>query len=120
METNHIEYTRPTSEIERPKFLPLLTEDDFCKAKYSQNDKRCYTARLLDIFLTENYPFVAAYKEFRLATMDYLYKHHSDDHASNAKQRAEAFNAVAKSLGYLQVDMQEFTDYMTTLTTKSK
>ena len=98
--TNHLKSTRRTSKGERPEFLPHLTADDFCKAKYSQKDKRCYTARLLDIFLDEEHPYVAAYKEFRLATMDYLYEFYKDDHAQTGEQRAEVFNAVAERLGY--------------------
>lgn len=76
METNHRSYTRPTLPHERPSCLPLLTEDDFCKAKYSYNDQRCYTARMLDVFLKDESPYVAAYREFRLASMDYMYAHH--------------------------------------------
>lgn len=107
METNHIEFTKRDG-IDRPSILPELTADDFCKAKYSHNDKRCYTARLLDIFLDDEDPYVGAYKEFRLATMDYLYKYHSDDHANNAEQRAKCFNEVAKSLGYKTVPSKEY------------
>ena len=103
--SNHLAHTRSTTSEERPATLPILTEDDFCKGKYSQNDKRCYTARLLDIFLSDDHPYVAAYREFRLATMDYLYKHHKDDHAATAKDRATCFNSVAQQLGYEQVPM---------------
>lgn len=99
MKTNHIDYTRTTDPEERP-VLQELTADDFCKARYSHKDKRCYTARLLDIFLQEDKPYVAAYKEFRLATMDYLYEHYNEDHATTAEQRAGVFNAVARKLGY--------------------
>lgn len=100
MKTNHIDYTRTTKPEERP-ILQELTADDFCKAKYSHLDKRCYTARLLDLFLQEDKPYVAAYKEFRLATMDYLYEHYNKDHATTAEQRAAVFNAVARKLGYV-------------------
>ena len=99
MKTSHLAYTRTTSLDERP-VIRELTAGDFCKARYSHNDKRCYTARLLDIFLQEDKPYVAAYKEFRLATMDYLYQHHKDDHASTAEERAKVFNSVARELGY--------------------
>ncbi len=99
MKTNHIAYTRTTTDEERPE-ISRLSEDDFCKAKYSHGDQRCYTARMLDVFLNEEKPYVAAYKEFRLATMDYMYQHHKDDHAGNAKDRSECWNTVAESLGY--------------------
>jgi hypothetical protein len=99
METTHLSYTRPTAFHERPK-LTRLTSADFCKAKYSHKDQRCYTARLLDLFLNEEKPYVAAYKEFRLATMDYLYANHNDDHASTGEERALCFNTVAETLGY--------------------
>lgn len=102
--TDHKRFTRPTTPDERPT-LPRLTADDFCKAKYSHGDKRCYTARMLDLFLNEEQPYVAAYKEFRLATMDYLYEHHKDDHASTAEERAACWNAVAESLGYELVEL---------------
>ena len=95
----HLDHTRKTTAEERPT-LYRLTEYDFCKARYSHKDRRCFTARLLDLFLQEDEPYVAAYKEFRLAVMDYLYEHHSDDHASTGKQRAKCFNEVALKLGY--------------------
>lgn len=98
--TEHKAHTRATTPDERPKTLPFLTEDDFCKGRYSHGDKRCFTARMLDIFLQDEKPYVAAYREFRLATMDYMYEHHKDDHASSGKERAEGWNAVARSLGY--------------------
>ena len=107
MITNHLSHANTTKFTIRPPFLPRLTEDDFCKGKYSQNSKWCYTARLLDIFLGDTY-YVEAYKEFRLASMDYLYKHHKDDHASTGRERAKAFNAIAESLGYELIPSSEF------------
>jgi hypothetical protein len=100
MITDHLSHTRPTTPFERPANLPRLTSNDFCKAKYSHNDQRCYTARMLDIFLNEEKPYVAAYKEFRLATMDCLYEKHKDDHANGAESRANVWNSVAEKLGY--------------------
>ena len=100
MKTNHLSHTRPTSPEERPQFLPRLSEEDFCKAQYSHKDKRCYTARMMDVFLNEENPYVAAYKEFRLASMDYMYENHCEDHASSGAQRAAGWNSVAESLGY--------------------
>jgi hypothetical protein len=110
MNTDHLSYTRKTTLEDRPpeNSLPRLTADDFCKAKYSYNDKRCYTARMMDVFLREEKPYVAAYKEFRLASMDYMYKHHKEDHAASGEQRAAGWNAVAESLGYTLVDHEKF------------
>jgi hypothetical protein len=103
---SHVDFTRKTAAMERPVLYRLYPED-FCKGKYSHRDQRCYTARLLDIFLNEAKPYVAAYKEFRLATMDYLYEFHKDDHAATAEQRAKCFNTVAEKLGY---ELQERDD----------
>jgi len=108
METDHISFTRKTTPEERPPCLPKLSAEDFCKAKYSYNDQRCYTARLLDVFLRDERPYVAAYREFRLASMDYMYHHHKEDHASNGEQRAAGWNAVAESLGYKLVPMEKY------------
>lgn len=108
MQTNHVEFTRTTTKQDRPEYLPFIAESHFCKARYSQNDQRCYTARLLDIFLDERCPYIAAYKEFRLKTMDVLYRHFKDDHASNAEQRAKCFNIVAQELGYDQLPMEQY------------
>ena len=108
IKTTHLAHTRATETHERPPVLPRLTENDFCKAKYSHQDKRCFTARLLDIFLREEKPYVAAYKEFRLACMDYMYQHHKEDHASCGSDRAKGFNVVAESLGYELVSMEEY------------
>ena len=110
MKTNHIDYTAPTFE-NRPFVLPRLTADDFCKARYSHQDKRCYTARILDVFLDDKKPYVSAYKEFRLKTMDYLYEHHGDDHASTAEERANVWNEVALSLGYTLVSMEAYQEW---------
>ena len=99
---DHATYTQSTIRTtNRPDFLPLLTEHDFVKAKYSHKDKRCYTARLLDIFLQDDEPYVQAYKEFRLMTMDVLYEWHSEDHATTGAERAAVFNEVARRLGYV-------------------
>lgn len=106
MKTDHKAHTRPTTSCERPK-IPRLTADDFVKAKYSQGDKRCFTARMLDVFLEEGNEYVPAYKEFRLAVMDYLYEHHRDDHAKTAEQRAACWNIVGESLGYEFLDASE-------------
>jgi hypothetical protein len=108
METNHLAHTRPTTPEERPQCLPKLTADDFCKAKYSYLDQRCYTARMLDVFLRDEAPYVAAYREFRLASMDYMYHHHKEDHAANGEQRSKGWNTVAESLGYKLVSMEEY------------
>lgn len=103
MYTCHLSFTPATIPEERPAKLPLLGETDFVKGKYADGDRRCYTARMLDIFLPVNGPqYVLAYREFRLATMDYMYEHHNEDHANTGATRAACFNAVAKALGYVQ------------------
>lgn len=109
MKTEHLLHTRRTTPEERPPCLPELTEDDFCKAKYSYQDKRCFTARMLDVFLNDELKhYVAAYREFRLATMDYMYENHKEDHASCGADRAKGWNAVATQLGYKLVPMEEY------------
>ena len=100
---NHIRSTRQTAPEERP-LMPLLRPSDFVKGKYSHKDKRCFTARMMDVFLREDEPYVAAYKEFRLAVMDYLYENHGDDHAATAEQRCKCWNEVARKLGYNQIN----------------
>lgn len=107
--TQHVANTAATLGVhERPKYLPRLSADDFCKARYSHQDKRCYTARLLDVFLEPECPYVEAYREFRLASMDYLYENHKDDHAGNGEQRSAGWNSVAERLGYELVDMPTY------------
>lgn len=107
--STHQSHAKTNSATIRPQMLPRLTEDDFCKGKYSHQDQRCYTGRILDVFLNDKiFYFVGAYKEFRLATMDYLYEHHRDDHAVTGAQRAACWNAVALKLGYRLVDMDEY------------
>lgn len=98
-EYDHKRSTRKTLPHERP-VLPLLEPEDFVKGKYSYGDKRCFTARMMDVFLVESNPYVAAYKEFRLAVMDYLYENHRDDHAATAEDRCKCWNEVGLSLGY--------------------
>lgn len=110
--TSHATHTAPTKgKFPRPKFLPRLTADDFCKARYSHQDKRCYTARMLDVFLDPRRAYVEAYREFRLASMDYLYEVHKDDHAGNGEQRSAGWNAVAERLGYELVDMKTYREW---------
>jgi hypothetical protein len=96
----HILSTPTTTEDERP-VVARLSPEDFVKAKYSHGNKHCYTARMLETFLPVDGPHhVLAYREFRLATMDYLYKNHGDDHASTAEARCLCWNTVAEQLGY--------------------
>lgn len=97
---SHKSHTPSTTTDQRPN-VSRLTPDDFVKKKYSHKNKLCYTARMLETFLPVNGPhYVLAYREFRLATMDYLYLHHKDDHASTAEQRCACWNSVADCLGY--------------------
>lgn len=102
MLTNHVDEV--TSVPRRPDALPKMTPDKLCKAKYREGDRLCYTGWLLELFLQDDNPYVEAYKEFRLKTMDLLYSKYSEDHASSAEQRAAVFNEVAESLGYTQYD----------------
>ena len=106
MLTNHVD-SAPTP-TRRPENLPRITPEDLCKAKYRDGDQLCYTGWLLHIFLQDDDPFPQAYKQFRLKTMDVLYARHSDDHASDAVQRAGVFNEVAESLGYNQIPTEEW------------
>lgn len=115
----HVTHTPATTSKNRPPFIPLLTPEDFCKARYSHNDNRCYTARMLDTFLDPRHPFVEAYREFRLKTMDYLYEHHRDDHAKDAVSRCKGWNAVAKSLDYDQVPISEYKAWLEAIIKKA-
>lgn len=100
LRTTHLASTPATTDDQRP-VVPWLSPSDFVKAKYSHGDKRCYTARMLDVFLPINGPhYVLAYREFRLATMDYLYANHADDHAATAEDRCKCWNTVATTLNY--------------------
>jgi len=101
MLTNHVDSVGEVKH--RPKTLPVMTPDMLCKAKYRDGEQLCYTGWLLELFLKEGKEYPAAYKQFRLKTMDVLYGRHSEDHANTAEERSAVFNEVAQALGYRQV-----------------
>lgn len=103
MKTEHVKDSRLPEIFERPETLPFITPNHLCKGKYGDGEGRhCYTGWLLELFLGDT-PYVEAYKEFRLKTMDLMYEVYSEDHAQTPQQRADLFNRCAKELGYKQV-----------------
>ena len=94
----HGEHT-PTGIILRPE-IPILYPYHFCKGQYTTSGKFCYTAWLIEIFLNRAFPFVQAYIEFRLVTMDVMYEKFGEDHASTPEERCDVYNEVASRIGY--------------------
>lgn len=112
MNTHHVESAGPIHS--RPYLLPELEAKDFVKGHYRDPDnpaRFCYTGWLLHIFLPNDphrRDYVAAYRQFRLATMDEMYAIHDKDRGDTPEERARVFREVARKLNYQTIPVLDW------------